>query len=297
MRILLVGHTVEDTIKTYGKEIKKPGGLFYSIITGLNLTTTEDELILLTNLEEEFLNKYSRYIKNANKDFISITNSMPKVTLTLYSNKERDEEYENLTGKLNFSEILNSREKIDGIYINMITGYELTPEEIIKLKEKFHAPVYIDIHSLARGIDKNYRRYFRQIPDIGKWLSAVDLLQANQYEIKTILKADNELDIIEFALSHNLNALIKTEGKRGARIYYREKGETASAFVTAIKINATNQVGCGDSFGISFFYSYICNHNLTSSLRFANKTAGLVSTFNSFEEFEKLRNALGKRNN
>ncbi len=296
MRFLLAGHTVKDIIKLSGKEIRKPGGLFYSIITAINLSDDNDELILLTEADEQFFNDNFLNLPRINKNFISISNAMPTVILTLYKDKERDESYKNLTDKINIRDVLNFAASIDGIYVNMITGFELTAAEILTLKEKFQAPVYIDIHSLARGIDKENKRYFRPIPQIDSWLNAVDLVQANENEIKTIYPSHNELEIVDFTLSHNVKALIKTEGKKGARIYFKHRGEISSAFVTALKVNSTNQVGCGDSFGVSFFYSYICNQDLISSLIFANKAAGFVSTFNNFNEFEKLKNVLGKRN-
>jgi len=296
MRLLLVGHTVKDVIKTKEKVIKKPGGLFYSIITALNIINRNDELILLTAFDHELLNKNTSLLSDTNKDYINTTSAVPTVILKIHTTKERDEEYKNLTHKLNIQKLLTFKKPLDGIYLNMITGFDVSSSDLKKLKENFNAPVYIDLHSLTRGIDENKRRFFRLIPDINDWLNSVDFLQVNEHEINSIYNSKNELDIVNFALSHNIKALIKTMGNKGAKIYFKENDEITFAFVSAVKVNSVNQVGCGDAFGVSFFYSYICNRDLIKSLKFANKTAALVSTFNNFDEFIKLKNVVGKRN-
>jgi len=89
--------------------------------------------------------------------------------------------------------------------------------------------------------------------------------------------------------------LIKTMGRVGARAYFRDRGEIASAFVTAIKSKALNQVGCGDVFGTAFFYSYISQRDLLYSLRFANVAAGVVTEYEKFEDYKKLKNDIAKR--
>jgi hypothetical protein len=295
MKLLLIGHTVKDTIRDGDKISVKPGGLYYSAIAMRNLITPKDEIFLLTSFDKENFELLEEVYSDFNLDFAEEVEKMPGIRLTLYENKERKEEYENISGKLSLEKLFASNIDFDGILVNMITGFDISAEDIQKLREKHKGKIYLDVHSLSRGMNERKERFFRKIPDAQKWYSAADIIQSNEYEIFTLSDETEEIKIVEEVLSDEGKILIKTMGRVGARAYFRDRGEIASAFVTAIKSKALNQVGCGDVFGAAFFYSYISQRDLLYSLRFANVAAGVVTEYEKFEDYKKLKNDIAKR--
>ncbi len=294
MKLLLIGHTVKDIISYAGKQTVKPGGLYYSLAGLVNLANEKDEIFLLTSFDEENFELLRRFFSKCNRDFAVIVYKMTTVHLTVFEDKERSEEYENITNKLNIEPVLNSGIKFDGILINMITGFELLPEDVGRLKEKFQSKIYFDVHSLSRGMDKNNRRFFRKIPDANEWLGNVDVVQSNENELLTLTDKENEIEIAKEVLSYGPEFLLKTMGRLGVRAYYTNKDEVASVFLPAVKMHSTNHVGCGDVFGAAFFYSYISGKNLIDSLRFANTAAAVITTYEKFEDYENLKNDVEK---
>ena len=85
----------------------------------------------------------------------------------------------------------------DGILINMITGFDFNLEQIKEIRNVYKGLIYIDVHTLSRGLDKNLKREFRLIPFFNEWASSVDIIQVNESELRTISKKTDELEIVK----------------------------------------------------------------------------------------------------
>ena len=133
----------------------------------------------------------------------------------------------------------------------------------------------MDVHTLSRGLDENYKRKFRQIPDFDKWAKCIDIIQVNQSELFTLSPQKNESEIVEEIFDSGVKIICVTKGKLGAKVYFKESNEIISYFIVANKINNPNVIGCGDVFGAAFFYSYIRNKNVMDSLSKAVAAAEL----------------------
>jgi sugar/nucleoside kinase (ribokinase family) len=181
--------------------------------------------------------------------------------------RERHEAYENITNNLSLD--ISGLNRFDGILINMITGFDITLDQLIKIRNDYSGLIFIDIHTLSRGLNKDYKREFRTIPDFQDWAKCLDIIQVNQSELYTLSNKKNEMEIVEELFSLGVKIICVTKGEFGARVYYKNQNEIASYFVAARKINNPNVIGCGDVFGASFFYSYIRNKNAIDSLTVA----------------------------
>jgi hypothetical protein len=42
----------------------------------------------------------------------------------------------------------------NGIMINMISGFDITLEQLKTIRKNFSGPVYMDVHTFSRGVDK-----------------------------------------------------------------------------------------------------------------------------------------------
>jgi len=199
----------------------------------------------------------------SNKYFQKVE-KIPRVHLNLQKDRERHEAYENITNNLSLS--FSDLNSYDGILINMITGFDITLNQLMQIRNDYSGLIFIDIHTLSRGLNEDYKREFRLIPDFKNWAKCLDIVQVNQNELFTLSHKKNEIKIVEEIFGFGVKIMCVTKGELGARVYYKNQNEIVSYFVAAGKINKPNVIGCGDVFGASFFYSYIRNKNALDSL-------------------------------
>lgn len=284
MKILVIGHSVEDHIHQIDEENIKPGGIYYSVLGLSKIISPEDKIHLVTALQKSNEYLFSDVYDKINKNNISWVEEIPKVHLIIHDSKERTECYENVSKNLNIDySILKS---FDGILINMITGFDITLEQLQEVRKHFSGLIYLDVHSLSRGFDESKTRVFRQIPEFNKWTSLVDIIQTNELEAKTLFYYQDESQIAAEILKQGSRFFIVTKGDAGARIYFKRNDEVESVFVPAEKIHTLNKVGCGDIFGGVFLYTYLKTNNFYKSLTSANIAAGKSASTQNLKELK-----------
>lgn len=285
MKILLIGHSIIDHIDG----LIKPGGTFYSF-TGMDAVKNKADVIyLLTGINDKSKELFSNY-KEAYLDFTFELDDMPEVFLRNFEDREREEIYKNISSELCLDKVTNWN-LFDGILINMITGFDISIENIEKIRNEYKGIIYFDVHTLARGVDENMKRNFRPIPHIEKWLVNIDILQCNENELTTIV--DYRIDsAAEFILNTGVKILIVTKGENGVSAFYKKDNMIKQINLEAEKVIVKNKIGCGDIFGAVFFYSYLRGGNLEESLKKANKAAA-ITVANSTEEISfSIKNGL-----
>lgn len=273
MRLLVVGNSVEDHLIKGGKEVIQPGGIYYTCLGLLKVKNSGDEVFLHTKVKPGD-NMFSAVYSKFNTGYMEYSDIIPSVYLTIYDDgRERDERYgEGIKSKLDVPKSYGKT--FDGALINMITGFDISPDDLISIRESTAGPVYLDLHSLSRGFNERNEREFRPVPDKQKWLRNIDILQTNEYEILTLSEEGTEPAAVNDVLNGGIKILIVTKAEKGARVYYKYKNEVESAFISAVKVPANNKVGCGDIFGAVFFYNYINCSDLMQALNEAVNIAG-----------------------
>jgi hypothetical protein len=295
MKLLIIGHSVEDHINEEGIEKIKPGGIFYTALSLKSFAEENDKIFLNSAVQKGNYNLFSNVYDNFERSYLKFVDRIPKVYLTLHNFKERGETYESISQGLEIN--LNDLNMFDGILINMITGFDISLEQIKTLRRAYKGLIYIDIHTLSRGLDENLKREFRTIPNFKEWASSVDILQANESEFKTLSLQKDELEIAKEVLSFGVKYLIITKGAFGAKIFSMNGNEIISTFKSSIKIESKNMIGCGDVFGAVFFYHYIKTKNLDESLTIGNIAAGRAASYKEIKDFSKLKEDVFKRYN
>ncbi len=279
MKIILIGHSIIDHYKDTDEKKSSPGGIFYSTIGINSVKKTTDRVYLLTGWNRNsfhlFENLYSKVDLNRTNELIN----MPEVYLTVSDKSEREEIYKNLAENLSVDNVKDWNQ-FDGVFINMITGSDISLEQLKYIRKRFKGKIYFDVHTLSRGIDNKMKREFRPIPSIEEWLGCIDILQCNESELKTIVQYQNEVNSADKILSSGPNILIVTKSDRGAQVYFRAKEEVKNLIVNAIKVNSVNKIGCGDIFGAVFFYTYISTNDILVSLNAANKAGAIAASRN-----------------
>lgn len=289
MNILIIGHSVEDHIIFRDrKQEKKPGGIFYSAAAFNSFAEPNDNLFLLTSTEKPNYELFEKVYSRVNLEFTYYTEAIPKNHLMVFDDKERHEKYENITDKLKIG--ITDFSRFDGIYVNMITGFDISLEDATRIRKNFRGPMFMDVHTLSRGIEQNYVRNFRRIPQFEDWARAFDIIQVNENELLTLSSLSKEPDIAKYLFSLGVKVLIITKGEKGAGMYFMDNKEIIYTFLDAIDIVTVNRIGCGDMFGSVFFYYYLKTKDLRKSLELANLAAGYLASYAELKEIGKLKN-------
>lgn len=288
MNILVIGQSLEDNINYKGSTSVKPGGIFYSVLGLKSLLKEGDKISLCTSMPEDRAGLFSPVYDDIDKSLFEPAAELPKVYLNITGDSERGECYSFVNKNLSL-EGITSFEFYDGILINMITGHDITPGQLEYIRSEFGGIIYFDVHTLARGLEKDGTRKFRTIPGFEKIAKNIDILQVNETEFTCLFEAGSGRETVEKLFALGLKILIVTMGEKGARVYYKIKDEVVSCFVSGVKGKVKNNVGCGDIFGAAFFYSYICKKDVISALKRANGAAGKAATYDNIEKSERFR--------
>ena len=273
MKLLVIGHSVLDFIKSESIKKISAGGIFYSISALNRMKQNDDEIFLCSQFEDENYNYFKPEFEKVNNKFLQRVEKIPRVHLKLEKDKERHESYENITNNLSVD--VPDLNQFDGVLINMITGFDISLYQLKEIRSNYSGLIFIDIHTLSRELNKDFKREFRPITDFKDWAKCLNIIQVNQTELHTLSYKKSELEIIKEIILLGVSVICVTKGKFGAKVYYKNQDEIASYFIAAKKFNNPNDVGCGDIFGASFFYSYIRNKNTIESLLNAVENAEL----------------------
>jgi sugar/nucleoside kinase (ribokinase family) len=296
MKILLIGHSAEDHIYYKDTLQVKPGGLYYTSTAMLNIKDTADEIFVITTIDEKSYKLFSNTYDQLNTQYsIRGEDVNPVVRLDIYDDRERTERYLRLGKSLNISyDILNS---FDGIFINMISGFDITVDQLKEIRRNFNKTIYMDVHTLTRGVGENLERPQTIIKNFSEWGSNLDFIQVNQTEVFSLYDSNDEQDIAKRVLYEGGKCLIVTKDEKGAVIYFLENNNLVSESFPALKVNVKNKVGCGDIFGAVFFYTFLKFGDKIKALGSANTAAGLVASYDNFDDIGKLKDDIFPRHN
>ncbi|AFH50413.1 PfkB family carbohydrate kinase [Ignavibacterium album JCM 16511] len=264
MKILLIGHSVFDTICRAGIETHSPGGIFYSANQILKLSSPEDKLFLCTQIDDNTSDYFVPVYSKFDLTFIEKVEAIPSVTLILDDKSERKEIYSNISSNLKIDKINFS--DFDGILINIITGLDITSRDLKLIRSNTSALIFFDVHTLSRPMNQSGERVFSVVVDFDDWAKNIDILQANEKEFETLGNFRTEFERAKHLHSIGVKVILLTKDSKGAKVYFKKNGEILSYFISARKIILSNTVGCGDTFGATFFYNYIRTKNVYQSL-------------------------------
>ena len=291
MKILLAGHSVVDHVYRTGEETKTPGGMFYAALGMDSVKDEEEELFLLTSQDGINDELFNNCYKDFRLDFVNKVEMIPHVNLYVDGTAERKEHYKSFVSSLDHSKI-NDFDEFMGIYINMVTGMDFTVDDFTEIRKRYKGLIYLDVHTLSRGVDPHSHRFFRKIPEWQKYVENVDIIQVNENELLTLTDETEPENILEKIFNYNVQAVIVTKAEQGVKGYL----EDGKAFeIKGMKVNSVNKIGCGDVFGSVFFYSYIKHSDFEESLTKANKAAGIFTTYSNQKEMMNLRHDIVKR--
>jgi len=287
MNFLIIGHSVVDKITRQGKTSIKPGGVFYSVISFLSQIGVDDKLFLCSAIEKKSESLFKEIYNRVDNNYLQYVDSIPEVELKVDETGERNEKYSQIPCNLIFPTF--NLNQFDGILINMITGFDISLAQLQEIRKNYQGFIYFDVHTLSRGVDKNFNRSFRRINEFNEWSECIDILQTNEKELLTLSEKNDETEIIDGLLSTGVQQIIITRAERGVTIYFREDKLAKSINKESLKLNSVNKIGCGDVFGSVYFYNYVRKKNIVLALDKANLYAGISTTYSNVKDYLNLK--------
>ncbi len=292
-KIAVIGTINRDVIFFPDKRKKISwGGIAYNICTLSALLGKKAEIYPVCNVGED---SYSQLIKFLSKFSNIQLEGIRKVaqkhnTCYLLYNKDQNRE-EFLKGKvpaLNFGDIRPFLDS-DAILINFISGWDVSLKVLQRIRREFRGLIFMDLHSLTLGIDRNKKRFLRQPQNWKAYVKCADLLQLNKNELETVLnKRLNFSDLtsgVKKILKLGSKILLLTLGTRGAMVGWKKGRQASIKKIPGIPLRkVVDNIGCGDVFSGAFLVSYLVNKKVIKSAQLANDLAARKCQFSGVEK-------------
>lgn len=190
---------------------------------------------------------------------------------------------------------------LDGLFINMISGFDISVETLRYIRANTQAYIHLDIHALVLGPlskDPAVPRIPRGVASWREWMTNVDSAQLNEMESDWFGVPDTTS---EMELLTEIRALNTKHGSPKTVIITRaERGATAFDFAATKIWNKTpstkpieNTTGSGDVFGAVYAISKTLGTSEEQSLWQAEELAGWNAGLKSLREILTAQLAFG----
>lgn len=301
LKVAVIGTINKDVIVLPDKKRKiSLGGIAYNICTLSALEGENAQIYPVCNVGKD---SYQRIIKFLAKYSNIQLDGIKKVsekhnTCSLYydKNQNRKEFLEGKVRALNFNQIQPFLDS-EAILINFISGWDVSLKVLQKIRKEFGGLIFMDLHSLTLGIDKNKQRFLRQPKNWKAYVKCSDILQMNKIELETVLNkrlnSGGLTSTIKKILKLGPQIFLLTLGNKGAMVGWNKGKQFSLKKITGIPPRkVVDNIGCGDVFSGAFLSSYLTNKKIIKSARLANRLAVKKCQFSGVEKiinFSKMK--------
>jgi hypothetical protein len=279
-RLGVVGTMVWDTIQ--GRDPAQPaveewGGIAYAL-AGLDAALPDGwQFVPLIKVGRDLAPRAAGFLREVPRAapasrFIEVPEPNNRVTLRYMTAERRCEQ---LTGGVpgwTWPELGPLVRDLDALYVNFISGWEMTLETARLLRRGFAGPIYADLHSLFLGRTDDGTRVLQPLPGAESWFDCFDTVQVNEDEFAQL--GPDPMVAAAGALGGRCAALIVTLGPRGAVYFTGSPIRTARlpAPMTPSPDGA-DPTGCGDVFGAVTCARLLAGASLEAAIADGNRFA------------------------
>jgi hypothetical protein len=179
--------------------------------------------------------------------------------------------------------------RLDALYVNFLSGWELDLATAQELRRNFAGPMYADLHMLVMAVQPDGLRVFKPLSDVREWCGCFDLLQANEEELQ--MMAPDPLALAATAMHAGSRCLAVTLGSRGAVYFASPEFRRLSDLDRSRRLTAApgpirtelipgepvsgpqDPTGCGDVWGATYFSRLLAGDMLGEAIRAAHRAA------------------------
>jgi sugar/nucleoside kinase (ribokinase family) len=290
-RVGIIGSLVWDLI--YGRDPLAPpveewGGIAYAL-AGLDASLAPDwEIVPLIKVGRDLSSRAQDLLRSLSRlssggRCVEVTAPNNRVVLHYQSNERRSERMAGGVPAWVWNELGPMVRDLDAIYLNFISGFELSLGTAQALRHGFQGPIYADLHSLFLGMQQDGLRVPQPLADARSWFGCFDVVQLNEDEMQQL--TPDPLSLAADALGAGVSLLTVTLGPRGvayvaapgfdglaAKRGSREAGKhtpARTALIKAPNVETLDPTGCGDVFGAAAFARLLAGDSVEAALRHA----------------------------
>lgn len=281
-RIGVVGVMVWDTI--HGRDPARPaveewGGIAYAL-SALDAALGDDwEIVPLIKVGRDMAHDARAFLHSlthvsADARFIEVPEPNNRVTLRYQTAERRCEGMRGGVPPWTWAELGPMVRDLDALYVNFISGFEMTLDTARLLRQGFSRFIYADLHSLFLAKHPDGRRTLQPLPDGPGWFGCFDAVQMNEEEMEQL--GPDPLAAAAAALSAGCTLLCVTLGMRGAAYFTGAPVRTARVTAEqtgAPSLDAGDPTGCGDVFGATAAAALVQGAALEEALALAARRA------------------------
>ncbi len=165
---------------------------------------------------------------------------------------------------------------LDGLFVNMISGYDISIDTMEWLRSKTSAYIHLDVHALTLGKLSESGRRFAPVTDWHRWALAANSVQLNEKEALFFPPAGSEPYISQIRhQSKNDNTertVILTRGEKDTLGYNITRSE--KHIVPTEKVATIDTTGSGDVFGAVYLLEQVLGASTADAIGSANHWAG-----------------------
>jgi hypothetical protein len=303
-RVGVIGSIVWDVI--YGREgrsspIEEWGGISYAL-GGMDAALSDEwEIVPIIKVGEDlapaaahFMGGLRRMATDGRPIVVPYPNN--RVELRYFDDERRSEVMHGGVPPwtwLGLKPVLETA-RLDALYINFLSGWELDLETTMLIRQSFAGPMYADLHMLAWAVQPDGLRTLRPISDVREWCGCFDVLQVNEDEMRML--AADPMALAATALHAGVRCLVVTLAKRGAVYFaaadferldlqrpdsprpFESLAPTVGPMRTSIVpadhiIDGGDPTGCGDVWGATYFSRLLAGDNFGDAILAAHRAA------------------------
>lgn len=305
MKLGVVGTMVWDRIHARdgrGAPVEEWGGISYALSAASAALPPGWQIIPIIRVGEDLAERAFHFLRSLpGLDLAAGIRVVPepnnRVELRYQDRERRCERLTGGVGAWSWAELEPAVRDLDALYLNFISGFELTLPVAQQLRLSFHGPMYADLHSLMLGVDASGMRVPQPLAAWREWLRCFDVVQVNEDELAMLAALwGDPWHFAAEAVGPELRLLLVTLGARGVAyvaaqdftadpLQWRPRGffvpqpavrrgaaktERVPAPVTGWDGDPT---GCGDVWGATFFARLLAERDLTAAIATANAAA------------------------
>jgi hypothetical protein len=295
-KVGVVGSLVWDVI--HGRDprtapVEEWGGIAYAL-SSLDAHLPEGwEIVPLIKVgsdlhapAERFLRSLARLAPGARPVEVPVPNN--RVVLRYESSDRRCERMSGGVPGWTWPELGPMVRDLDALYVNFISGFEMSLGTAEALRHGFAGPIYADLHSLFLGMQQDGTRVLQPLPHAAAWFRCFDFVQVNEDELRQL--ADEPMALAAVAMAAGVRLLTVTLGPRGAAYFTADEdpvivprggvaGPVRTALVAGRQVDDPDPTGCGDVFGAALYARLLAHEPVERALREANDAAARNAAF------------------
>ena len=279
-RLGVIGSMVWDTI--HGRDpaqraVEEWGGIAYAL-AAVDATLSNDwELVPLIKVGRDLAPKANEFLRTLRRTthharFVEVPEANNRVTLRYSSAERRCEQMQGGVPPWTWPELGPMVQDLDALYVNFISGFELSLQAAQLLRRGFPRFIYSDLHSLFLDREPDGTRIPQPLPQAPAWFGCFDTVQLNEDEMAEL--GDDPLATAADALGHGCRALVVTLGSRGAAYFTGNPIRTARIPADDAAPLEGDPTGCGDVFGGAVAAGLVNGASLEDALREGTRLAG-----------------------